>query len=161
MAENTFTPITTQEALDAVIGARLARQKESLEEEVQTERDALQKTIREHEGTIGAMQKAQKAFEKQIADKDTELGALRGQVKGFERTALTERVAEAAGLSRAFAARLKGETEEELAADAKELAKLVTLGQEAPGGDPAASYGTGGGMDAAWGSMLNALAGSE
>lgn len=157
MAEE-FKAITTQEAFDAAISARLNRQKETLEQGFAAERETLQKTIRDHEKTIGTLQGSVKDFEGKLADRDKTIGTLREQVQGFERTALTERVAEAAGLSRGFAARLKGETEEELAADAKELAKLLAPVEETkPQADPVASYGGKGGVDAAWGEMLAGL----
>lgn len=155
--EEKFKPITTQEELDAAIGARLARQKESLENGFKSERESLRKTIREHEGTIGELRKAAEAFDKTKEAQEKELGKLRERVKGFERTALTERAAEAAGLSRAFAARLRGETEEELTADAKELAKLVAPPQEQRKADPGAEYGGAGGVSADWGAVLAGL----
>lgn len=157
MAEE-FTPITTQEAFDAAISARLNRQKESLEQGFQTERETMQKTIQEHESTIANLQKAVKAGEKKTGDQEKELGTLRQQVAGYERTALTERVAEAAGLSRAFAGRLRGDTEEELAADAAELVKLVGAPEAQRTAEPLADYSGGsGGVDAAWGEMLASI----
>lgn len=152
MAEE-FTPITTQEAFDAAITARLNRQKETLENGFKAERETLQNTIREHETTIGTLRtEAQK-----YADQEKTIGELKTQIAGYERTALTERVAEAAGLSRALAGRLRGETEEELTADAAELVKLVGAPEAPKPSEPLADYSGGGTVDAAWGEMLSQM----
>ena len=94
-----FTPINTQEEFDAAVRERYG-DVENLQAQITTltgERDT-------HANTIAGLQK---------------------QVKGFETADLKRRIAKEKGIPDEFAARLSGETEKDIAADADAVAGML------------------------------------
>lgn len=123
MAEE-FTPITTQEEFDAKIKDRLAREKakyadyETIKSELATlkgEKTTLSQTIETLRGENATIQ--------------TQLEEANTKVKGYEVDKLRRDAAKAAKLDESLAERLKGDTAEELQADAEELAKALKKGR--------------------------------
>jgi hypothetical protein len=119
-----FQPINTQEELNAVISRRLERHTQTVTAEVEKkyegyispeERDKLT-------GQIAELTKAKETAE--AAAKKAEAGALR------------MRIAAEKGLPSELAERLRGDTEEELRADAEGLSKLVGSAGTPPLADP-------------------------
>jgi hypothetical protein len=116
-----FQPITSQEDLDALVTKRLARASEKTRKDVETAvraelAEEQKKAKAKEEGDFKALYEAeQKKREDAEHERDSE-----------KMSALRTRVAAKHKLPDALANRLSGTTEEELEADAKELAKLVT-----------------------------------
>ncbi len=132
--------ITTQEELDAVIGERLKREKESSAKKYSgwTSPEDLQKLTDDHQKELKKLQDALADTQKQIEEKDKTIAE-----SAQYRTALDKtRAALAAGLDVKYADRLKGETVEEWQKDAEELAKDFAMSHSAPplgNPDPATS----------------------
>lgn len=116
-----FTVIETQEQLDAVIGERLKRERETNEKKYEgwTSPDALKDIKTSYEDQIKALQDAAQTTQQTLDEKDAEIA------KGEKyRTDLVKtRIALQAGLGIQYADRLRGESEEEWKKDAEVLAK--------------------------------------
>ena len=119
MAE--FTVIETQEQLDAVIGDRIKRERETLAKKYEG-----WKSPKDMEGITAAhaeeLKKAQDALaeaERKSAEKDTQIA----EGAKYKTDLAKTRIALAAGLKMEYADRLRGETAEEWETDAKILAK--------------------------------------
>lgn len=126
MAE--FTPITTQEQLDAVIAARLKRDRETQKKDFESqilERDA---KIKDFEKQIGELGKQLEASGK----KDDTIKELEGKVKTYETASMRTRIAHEVGLPYELASRLTGEDEETVRKDAESLNKLIGHRSVAP-----------------------------
>lgn len=109
--------------------------------------EQIESTIKEHGKTVQAakptdyddLKSAKETLEKQVEElngtladtndkytqQESTLGDLQKQVKGYEVTTLKTRIANQAGIPVQYADRLRGETEEELKADAELLAPLT------------------------------------
>lgn len=112
-----FTPIESQEALNKIIEARLARQKESFDAKY-GDYDKTKTRLAELE-TAGEASKAAKA-------KDAEtIASLQKQVSGFETASLRTKIALKNGLPYDLADRLIGDDEASIQADAERLAGFV------------------------------------
>ena len=120
-----FKPINTQEEFDAAIKDRIARNTKSVTDEV----------TKKFEGWISPEDSAAKMKElndkldtltKQADEKDKSIADLTSKNKAFELGALKAKVAHEKGIPYELAARLNGETEEEIGKDADMLSKLVT-----------------------------------
>lgn len=137
MAE--FTPITTQEQLDAVIAARLKRDRETQKKDFDSqilERDA---KIKEFEKQIGELGKQLEASGK----KDDTIKELEGKVRTYETASMRTRIAHEVGLPYELASRLTGEDEDSVRKDAESLNKLIGHRSVAPmaTGEPSAKSG--------------------
>lgn len=112
-----------QRAKDAEV-ARIAAEKRANDAEGKLAADAAAKAK-------AATKKAEDDgnWQKLADDRAAEVETLRTQLKERDRQALITRMAAKHKLPEAFAERLKGETEDELEADAKELAKHVGVRQ--------------------------------
>lgn len=119
-----FEPITTQEAFNAAISARLERERTSLAakygdyDTIKSERDT-------YAGQITTLQG-------DLADRDKTISDLQAQVQGYETASVKTRCALAAGLPYSMAERLQGSTEQEITADAQALAKMMAPKPAAP-----------------------------
>ena len=124
-----FEIIETQEQLNEVIGDRLKREREKVENELKEkygDYDTLKSTNAEHEKTISGLRE-------DLKKKDSEITELSGKVHKYETDSVKTRVAREAGLPFEMAERLRGKDEEELKKDAEDLKKLVgTQGNPAP-----------------------------
>lgn len=119
-----FTPIETQEQLDAVLGERLSRERRKLSEKY-ADYDSLKESV----GT----------FETQISAKDAEIEGLKGQIAGFQKDitdrdekiakyeadSVKTRIANEFGLPYELATRIQGANEEEIRADADRLSRML------------------------------------
>lgn len=90
--------------------------------------------------------KAEK-YDSDIGSKDNKIKELEDKVKKYERDSVKTKIAVGAGLPESMADRLRGETEDELKADAEALAKIVVKKEVAPLGDPEGGRGDNGGDD--------------
>lgn len=132
MAE--FKPIETQEELDAFAGKIRKEAQERLEKKYADYED-LKSTNADLKEKLDAAEKAASESAKKYQDYDKNLEDLQTKVKGYELDALKTQVALAAGLPYEAAGRLRGETEEELKADAETFAGLMKP-QSQPLADP-------------------------
>lgn len=122
--------ITTQEELNAVIGERLKREKETAEKRYAdwTSPEDLQKLNEEHAAALKKYEDAAAETQKILEEKDKEIAESARYKADLEKT----RIALAAGLDAKFADRLRGENTEEWTKDAKELAKDFAASHSAP-----------------------------
>lgn len=126
MAE--FTPIETQEQLNEVIKGRLEREQKKHSEataelqnkydEQSKEFEALKSANAEHEATI-------KALKEKYAGVDDTIADLQNKVKAYESDSVKTRICNEVGIPLDMKDRLKGETEDELKADAEAFLKLL------------------------------------
>lgn len=126
-----FTPITTQEQLEAVLKDRLERQSKKFE----SEKADLEK---KYSGYMASddVTKLKQSYEDQIKDLNTkveagasvqtELDSAKKQIEAQKLDSLRIKTALENGIPYEFADRLKGTTAEELTADAKLFAKGFT-----------------------------------
>lgn len=141
MAE--FTPITTQEQLDKVIGERIAGVKAKYEGF-----DDYKKKAEDYD----ALKAKSDGFERQIATLNKEINGdgeknlgykkqleeAQGKIKGYETSSLKMRIAHENGIPYELAGRLSGSDEEEIKKDAETMAKFLRKKDVPPlaGGDP-------------------------
>lgn len=143
-------PITTQEELDAVIGERIARAKETANKKFEgwtspddfaKAKEEFAKAEEDYKKQISDLQAAAAETEKIIAEKDATIAKAEQYRTDLEKT----RIALAAGLDAKYATRLQGKDAAEWKKDAEELAKdfasshkAVPLGtgEPKPGGEP-------------------------
>lgn len=117
VVENTFKPIETQEALDAIIKDRLGRERKKGTEATAELQQRLDASIAENEAL-----KAESAKSQKIAQENAELKA---KVKKYETDSVKTRVSLEMGIPAELATRLMGETEEEIKADAEIFVKSL------------------------------------
>lgn len=115
-----FTAITTQEELDAIVRARLAREKEKY-----ADYDQLKTRVSDLEKENGVLKSAAEASKTSVADYDKQIADLKKQVAGYETANLRTRIALQNGLPYDLADRLVGDNEEALKADAERLAGFL------------------------------------
>ena len=126
-----FTPITTQEQLEAVLKDRLERQSKKFD----TEKADLEKKYSGYMA-FDDVTKLKQSYEDQIKDLNTkveagasvqtELDSAKKQIEAQKLDSLRIKTALENGIPYEFADRLKGTTAEELTADAKLFAKSFT-----------------------------------
>ena len=115
-----FTAITTQEELDTIVKARLAREKEKY-----ADYDQLKTRVSDLEKENGVLKSAAEASKNSAADYDKQIADLKKQVAGYETASLRTRIALQNGLPYDLADRLVGDNEEALKADAERLAGFM------------------------------------
>lgn len=121
MAE--FTPINSQEELDALIKDRLDRKEQSIRSEY-TEAEEWKKKAEDYDHRVKDYDDQLTTLRQEIADKDTSIADLTGKIKAYETDSVKNRIAAEAGLPADFASRLKGETEKDWREDAENLSGL-------------------------------------
>ena len=115
-----FTAITTQEELDTIVKARLAREKEKY-----ADYDQLKTRVSDLEKENGVLKSAAEASKNSAADYDKQIADLKKQVASYETASLRTRIALQNGLPYDLADRLVGDNEEALKADAERLAGFM------------------------------------
>lgn len=116
--EMEFTPITSQEQLDAVIADRLQRKDEAVAKQI--------KELTEAAGRAKDLEKALEEAGKKVANHDKEVGELNATIKKYESASVKTRIAHETGLPYELASRLTGEDEDSIRKDAEALSKLVS-----------------------------------
>lgn len=116
-----FKAIETQEQLDAVLGERLKRERETVRKEFEGYLSP-EDVTKKYAGYLSPedVTKKYKGYlsPEEAAKKDA-------QIKGYESFSVKTRVAHEVGLPYELAARLSGETEEDIRKDAEGLFKLI------------------------------------
>ncbi len=120
-----FTPINTQEEFDAAIGERLKRERETVSKKYGDYED-LKKRVADQESQIDTLTKERDDNAKKYAGYDKSLSELQTQVKAHETNSVKMRIAHETGIPFELAAKLSGETEEDIRKDAETMAKFVT-----------------------------------
>lgn len=123
-----FKPITTQEEFDAAIGEHIKRERESMAKKY-GDYDDLRKRVADQETQIGALTRERDDNAKKYAGYDKTVADLQAQVKGYETSSVKMRIAHENGIPYEMAARLSGETEEDIRKDAAVMARFVTKGK--------------------------------
>lgn len=154
MAE--FTPITTQEQLDSIIGDRVKRERNTVSKEFQTQLDEANAKIAGYEKQIGDLNKSIEESGKTNAGHEKAIAEMQSKIKGYESASVKTRIAHEVGLPYEMAARLSGESEEDIRKDAEGLYKLMGNRRPAP---PLASTEYGVTKDEKQAAMKNVLAG--
>lgn len=119
-----FTPITTQEQLNAVIGERLKREREATAKKY-GDYDALKQQSADYEKRLAELQKGLEAAGQKDAAQEKTIAQLTQKLQGHEANALKMRVAHEVGIPYELAERLCGQTETDVRKDAEGLAKLL------------------------------------
>ena len=127
MRMSEFKAITTQEEFDAAIKSRLVREKEKY-----SDYDQLKSRVAELETENGGLKSSIEASNQSKAEADKQVADLQSQIAGFETEKLRTRVALEHGLPLDLAARLQGDDEEALKADAEKLAGFMKIKEPVP-----------------------------
>lgn len=154
MAE--FTPITTQDQLDSIIGDRIKRERNTVSKEFQTQLDEANAKITGYEKQISDLNKSIEESGKTNASHEKTIAEMQNKIKGYESASVKTRIAHEVGLPYEMAARLSGETEEDIRKDAEGLFKLMGHRRTAP---PLASTEHGVTKDEKKAAMKSVLAG--
>lgn len=129
-----FTPITSQEQLDSVIGDRLKRSEEKWQkkyegflspEEVNAKTSELEKQLNDASVALDGATKKIAGHEKEIAERDS-------RIKGFEVSAMKHKAAHEAGLSYDAIDFLQGDDEDSIKASAEKFKSLMGKHHSAP-----------------------------
>jgi predicted RNase H-like nuclease (RuvC/YqgF family) len=126
-----FTPITSQEALDAVLKDRLNRQKEKHVREMSEmsdkykDYDALKAQNDEYSQQIMALNSALEESKQKVAGYDSQIAERDAKISAYEVSIMKSYIAATYGLAPELAQRLSGNTEEELKEDAEKLSVIV------------------------------------
>lgn len=124
-----FTPITTQEELDAVIGERLKRERDTVTKRYE-EKYAGYVSGADHEAALAELQKQVDDAAKKQSDSQALIDGLNAKVRGYETNSVKMRVAQELGLPHELAERLSGDDEDAIRKDAEALAKIVGAQQK-------------------------------
>lgn len=153
-----FTPITTQEELDALIADRLKRKDEQVAKKY-GDYDALKERATTYEEKVKEMTKQLEELTSKSQTYDKTVSDLEAKVKGYETADLKRRIATEKGLPAELADRLTGATEEDLGKDAEKLLAIVGQPKKkaAPLGNPELDGGNP--ADAMWRGMAKSLSG--
>ena len=122
-----FEAITSQDQLDSIIKTRLSRQEKKLRETITDEVKAALKDEQDRKDA-----EDNENYKKLYEDLQKKYDKLEGDHKETERKALVDRVASKYKLPETLAARLQGETEDDLETDAKALAKEIGIQTKPP-----------------------------
>lgn len=124
-----FTPITTQEQLDKVIGERIAGVKAKYEgfddyKQKAEDYDALKLKADGFEQRIAALNKEINGDGENLGYKK-QLEEMQGRIKGYETSSLKMRIAHENGIPFELADKLSGSDEEAIKKDAETMAKFL------------------------------------
>ena len=123
-----FEVIETQEQLDKVIGARIAKAKEAAKAEFQDkldELDTLTTKLEEKESKITNLTDELETSKAAKTANEAKIADLTAKVQKYEADSVKTRIARECGLSVELANRLSGDTEEDIKKDAEALKAVV------------------------------------
>ncbi|MDO5015284.1 MAG: DUF4355 domain-containing protein [Clostridia bacterium] len=126
MAE--FKKIETQEEFDKIVSERLHREREQVKSEFLEQIESLKKENIE----IKSENAEHKTALEKLSEKDFEIENLKGQIKGYEKSELKRKIALENKIPYKLAERIKGETEDEMLEDAKNLSTYFEEKLEVP-----------------------------
>lgn len=123
-----FTPIDTQEQLDAIIGERVRRAEKKAEEkaaEKYADYDDLKGKAEAYEKQIADLGEQIKGGETKLADLTKQNEELAGKVQKYETDSVKTKIALETGLPYQLAGKLSGDDEDAIREDAKRMAEFV------------------------------------
>lgn len=123
-----FTVIETQEQLDAVIGERLNRERETVEKKY-TGYLSPEDAEKKYEGYLSP-EDVEKKYKGYLSPEDA--AKKDAQIKGYETDSVKTRIALELGIPYEMAGRLKGEDEKSIREDAQIMAKLIASNPKVP-----------------------------
>ena len=129
-----FKAIETQEQLDAIIGERIKRERETLVKKYEgyMSPDDFKTKASEYDTQIGDLNKQLKEANDKIANHDKEISERDTKIKAYESHSVKTRIAHELGLSYDAVDFLKGEDEETIRKSAESLKSLVGNTTTAP-----------------------------
>lgn len=147
-----FTPITTQEQLNAIIGERIKKVREDAEKQAAEKYADFEKIQNQNSQYADQIAQLTETLDGQKATVEE----LTSKVHQYETASAKTKVALELGLPYQMASRLAGDDEETIRADAEALVKLIGTQK------PVAPLGSGeptntDGKDAAWGKLASNL----
>lgn len=119
--ENKFEAITSQEQLDSIIKGRLDRESKKHSEATAE----LQKELEQLRTSNTEMSTKLKGYDEKYANVDSVIADLQGKVRNYETDSVKTRVSREYGIPWEMRDRLRGETEEEIRADARTFSELL------------------------------------
>ena len=159
-----FTPITTQEELNNIIGERLRRERETVSREFEQQIAGKVAEIEKSKADAEELNKQLEAVNKQLEDanqKISGISALEDKIRGYEVASVKSKVAREVGIPYELAERLSGDTEEDIRKDAEGLRKLIGAGKQAPLAGGERSTGKQSEEKMGWTKVLQDLKGDE
>lgn len=129
-----FTPIETQDQLDAVIGERIKRERETQEKRYNgwiSPEDFATKT-KEYEAKLGELNKSITTANEKLAGYDKQIAERDARIKTYETDSVKTRIAHETGLSYDAIKFLQGDNEESIRQSAQALRSLCGNVQAAP-----------------------------
>lgn len=138
-----FTVIETQEQLDAVIGDRIKRERETIGKKYEgyVSPDDHKAKLDEYDTTIGDLNKQLKEANDRIANHDKEIAERDTKIKAYESRSVKTRIAHETGLSYEAIDFLKGDDEESIRKSAESLKSLVGRQPAPPLANPEGALG--------------------
>lgn len=112
-----FKPIETQEQFDAMISSRISR---------------VEKSIRAEYGDYAQLKEASSKWGEAEAEYKRQLAEAQSTIRRYETDSAKRKIADEIGLPAGMAARLRGETEDEMRADATALLSMMSSKRSAP-----------------------------
>ena len=156
-----FEAIETQEQLDAIIGERLKRERETTAKKYEgyISPDDFATAKKEHEAQINKLNETITGAQEKIANHDKELADRDSKIKAYETASVKSRIAHEMGLSYDAVDFIKGDDEESIRKSAESLKALVGNTKTAPLADTEEPVGKM--TDAAWRKTLAKMKGEE
>ena len=119
-----FTPITSQEQLDQIIGERVKREKEASAKKYADYNDLKTKSA-DYEKQLADLTKSLDDANGKMAAYEKEREELNGKISAYETHSVKLRIAREAGIPYELADRLSGGSEDEIREDAKNFSQYV------------------------------------
>ncbi|EFR30593.1 capsid assembly scaffolding protein Gp46 family protein [Eremococcus coleocola] len=133
-----FKTIETQEELDSIIKARLDRERDKHQKELADLKsridnfDEINSRVKELETENGALKENAEKATAAIKDFETKAADYEAKISGYETEKIRNSIAVKYGLPLDLANRIKGDTEEDMAADAEQLSSYLKPKNTAP-----------------------------
>lgn len=154
-----FTPIETQEELNAIIAKRVKEEQERISRKYE-DYDTVKASNKDLTDQLAAAQKAAQETADKYKDYDAKIADYESKIHQYETDSVKTRVALANGLPYEMASRLRGDSEEEIQKDAESL-KAYWKPQAQPMAEPEPQITEKSARDVALKSMLSQLSGNE
>ena len=130
-----FTPIESQEQLNAIIGERISRAEQKAAEKY-SDYDEVKKQNADYAAQLTDLQKQLEEQSEKMKTHQSEVDSLTAKVRDYESSSLKTRIALETGLPYKMAERLTGEDEKAIRQDAEMMVKLMGFNKVAPIGNP-------------------------
>lgn len=148
-----FTPITTQEQLNEIVGERVGKVKAKYDGYLSP--DEVNKIKADYDRQIADLNSAAEASAKKYADFDKQLAERDEKIKGYESHSVKQRIAHECGLPYGAAEYLKGDDEKSIKQSAEAVKAL--FGTKKKAAPQASSETSGSGKNAAYKRMLEGM----